>query len=133
MSTDTIIKQILDYKTIAMVGLSPKPERPSYGVAQYMLEHGYIIIPVNPGHEEILGQTSYPSLADIPVPVDIVDVFRRPEHTVPVAEDAVAMGAKAFWLQLGIVNDQALQVAEKGGLLTVQNRCIKIEHARLTY
>jgi predicted CoA-binding protein len=129
--SDTTIREILEMKTIAVVGLSPNETRPSYGVAKYLLGQGYTIIPVNPGHTEILGQRSYPSLAEIPEPVDIVDVFRRPEHVVPIAQEAVAAGAKAFWLQLGIVNDDAIKTVEEAGLLAVQNRCLKIEHARL--
>ncbi|MFC1619009.1 CoA-binding protein [Candidatus Neomarinimicrobiota bacterium] len=129
--SDTTIKKILEMKTIAIVGLSPNETRPSYGVAKYLLGQGYTIIPVNPGHMEILGQRSYPSLAEIPEPIDIVDVFRRPEHVVPIAQEAVAVGAKAFWLQLGIVNDDAIKIVEDAGLWAVQNRCLKIEHARL--
>ena len=131
MTIDDAMKTILGMKTIAMVGLSPNETRPSYGVAKYMLSHGYTVIPVNPGHPEILGQKSYHSLADIPVQIDVVDVFRRPEHVVPIAQEAVEVEAKAFWLQLGIVNDEAIRITEEAGLLAVQNRCIKIEHARL--
>ena len=113
-----------------MVGLSPKAERPSHGVARYLLAQGYRIIPVNPAHEEILGLKCYPSLKEVPEPVEVVDVFRRTEYAVPMAEEAIAVGAKAFWLQLGIVNDEAVRLAEEAGLLAVQNRCIKIEHER---
>jgi len=130
MSSDATIEKILAMNTIAIVGLSPKVERPSNSIARYLLAQGYHLVPVNPAYEEILGFQCYPSLKDIPEPVEVVNVFRRPEHTVPVAEGAVAIEAKALWLQLGIVNDEALQVAEKAGLLTVQNRCIKIEHQR---
>lgn len=129
--TDVTIKKILEMKTIAVVGLSTNETRPSYGVAQYLLGQGYTIIPVNPGHTEILGQRSYPTLSEIPEPIDIVDVFRRPEHVIPIAQEAVAVGARAFWLQLGIVNDDAIKIVEEAGLLAVQNRCLKIEHARL--
>jgi predicted CoA-binding protein len=131
VTTDITIKKFLEMKTIAIVGLSPNETRPSYGVAKYLLGQGYNIIPVNPGHAEILGQRSYPTLSEIPEPIDIVDVFRRPEHVVPIAREAVAVGAKAFWLQLGIVNDDAIKIVEEAGLLAVQNRCLKIEHARL--
>ncbi len=133
MNTEHAIKQILAMKTIAVVGLSPKPGHPSNDVARYLLSQGYTIIPVNPGHETILGLQAYPSLKAIPEPVDVVDVFRRAELVAPVAEEAVAIGAKAFWLQLGIVNDEAVKIAEQGGLLAVQNRCLKIEHARGRY
>lgn len=131
MTSDALIKQILALKSIAVVGLSPNQTRPSFGVARYLLAQDYHVIPVNPGHDEILGLKSYPTLRDIPETVDLVDVFRRPEHVLPIAKEAVEIGAKAFWLQLGIVNDEAIQLVEKAGLLAVQNRCLKIEHARL--
>ena len=134
VTTDEQRAQLLrDAKTIAVVGASPKEDRPSYGVASYLLAHGYTVIPVNPlwAGKEILGQTVYASLSDIPVPVDIVDVFRRAEDCVPVAEEAVKIGAKALWLQLGIVNDEAMRIATEGGLIAVQNRCAKIDHAAL--
>jgi predicted CoA-binding protein len=129
--TDATLKTILEMKTIAIVGLSPNEVRPSYGVAKYMISQGYTVFPVNPGHTEILGQKSYPTLGDIPYPIDIVDVFRRPEHVIPIARDTIEVGANAFWLQLGIVNDEAVRIVEEAGLLAVQNRCLKIEHARL--
>jgi len=130
MPNDDTIRRILAMKTIAVVGLSPKEERPSNGVARYLIAQGYQVIPVNPGHDTILEQKSYPTLADIPVPVDVVDVFRRSELVPPVAQEAAAIGAKALWLQLGIGNDEAAALAEQKGMLFVQNRCIKIEHAR---
>ena len=133
VSTEAAIDKILTLHTIAVVGLSPKAERPSHGVARYLLAQGYRIIPVNPAHEEILGLKCYPSLKEVLEPVEVVDVFRRTEYAVPLAEEAVAIGAKAFWLQLGIVNDEALQLVEAAGLLVVQNRCIKIEHERRRY
>ena len=133
MITEATIDRILILHTIAVVGLSPKAERPSHGVARYLLAQGYCIIPVNPAHEEILGLKCYPSLKEVPEPVEVVDVFRRAEHAVPMAEEAIAVGAKAFWLQLGIVNDEAVRLAEEAGLLAVQNRCIKIEHERRRY
>ena len=130
MNANHAIKQILAMQTIAVVGLSPKAERPSNGVAHYLMDQGYTIIPVNPGQESILGLRAYPSLKAIPGPVDVVDVFRRAEFAASVAEDAVAIGARAFWLQLWIINDAAVKIAEQGGLLAVQNRCLKIEHAQ---
>ncbi len=130
MNIDQSIDRIMAMSTIAVVGLSPKEERASNGVARYLLEHGYRIIPVNPVQEEILGQKCYPNLAAIDEPVDVVDVFRRPEHCPPIAEQAVAIGAKALWLQLGIASDEAAQVAEAGGLLVVMDHCMKMEHAR---
>lgn len=131
MNEEMTIKQILGYKNIAVVGLSSKPERPSYGVAAYMQRHGYNIIPVNPTEDEVLGQKCYPSLADIPpeIEIDVVDVFRRAEQTPPVIDEAIARGAKAVWLQLGITNAEARAKAEAAGLLYIENKCIKIEHA----
>ncbi|MFC1481949.1 CoA-binding protein [Candidatus Neomarinimicrobiota bacterium] len=127
--TNSTIDEILSLKTIAMVGISPKPERASNSVARYMQQQGYTIVPVNPGHAEILGQKCYPDLKSIPHPVDIVDVFRRAEFTPAVTKAAVGIGAKAVWLQLGIANDEARQIAEDAGLKFVMNRCIKIEQA----
>jgi predicted CoA-binding protein len=119
-------------KTIAMVGLSADPMRPSHFAAIYMQAEGYTIIPVNPRYAglEILGQHVYSSLAEIPVPVNIVDVFRKPEDCPAIARDAVAIGAKVLWLQLGIESEEAGRIAREGGLKFVQNRCVKIEHAR---
>ncbi|UCH62469.1 MAG: CoA-binding protein [Fidelibacterota bacterium] len=133
MSTEATIESVLAMHTIAVVGLSPKVERPSHGVTRYLLAQGYRVIPVNPGYDNILGLKCYPSLGAIPEPVEVVDVFRRAEHAVSVAEEAIAVGAKALWLQLGIVNDEAVRLAEEAGLLAVQNRCIKIEHERRHY
>ena len=127
---DDTINRILKMRTIAVVGLSPKPERASHDVARYLLSQGYKIIPVNPVQEEILGLKCYPNLSAIPEPVDLVDVFRRPEHCPPIAEEVVTIGAKALWLQLGIANDEAARIASDGGLLVVMDRCIKIEHAQ---
>lgn len=127
---NSTIDEILDMKTIAVVGLSPKPGRASNDVARYLLRNGYTIIPVNPGHEEILGQKCYPDLQSIPTKVDIVNVFRRSEFTPSVAKSAVETGAKALWLQLGITNAEARQIAEAAGLKFVMDSCIKIEYAR---
>jgi hypothetical protein len=127
---DNTISRILKMHTIAVVGLSPKPDRASHDVARYLLNQGYKIIPVNPGQDEILGLKCYPNLSAIPEPVDIVDVFRHPEHCLPIAKEAVAIGAKALWLQLGIVNDDAARIASDAGLLIVMDHCIKIEHSR---
>ncbi|GMK41621.1 CoA-binding protein [Paenibacillus sp. CCS19] len=126
------LKELLERSnTIAVVGLSDKPDRTSYMVAEAMQAKGYRIIPVNPNAETILGEQCYASLADIPEPVDIVNVFRRSEHTPPVAEDAVAIGAKALWLQLGIANEEAAAIAQEGGLFFVMDRCIKVEDSIL--
>ena len=118
-------------KVIAVVGLSASWFRPSYFAAKYMLEHGYTVIPVNPGQKEILGQTCYASLRDIPVKVDMVDCFRKSEDIGPIADDAIAIGAKVLWQQLGVKNMNAVAKAEAAGMETVIDRCVKIEHARL--
>ncbi|GAA4856892.1 CoA-binding protein [Paenibacillus vulneris] len=126
------IKEILSAAgNVAVVGLSDKPDRVSYMVAEAMQKKGYRIIPVNPNATEILGETCYPSLSDIPEPVDIVNVFRRSETVVPVAEEAVKIGAKVFWLQLGIYNEEAADIARAGGLEVIMDRCIKVEDSIL--
>ena len=125
------IRRILrSHKTLAVVGLSAQWHRPSYFAAKYMQEHGYRIIPVNPGYDEILGERCYKSLRDIPHPVDIVDCFRQSGEIPAIAEDAVAIGAKVLWMQLGVHTDQARARAEAAGLEVVENRCVKIEHGR---
>ena len=132
MSTIAELRRILKTNhTIAVIGLSADWYRPSYFAAKYMQEHGFRIIPVNPKYDEILGEKCYPNLKAIPEPVDIVDVFRKPDDCVPIAQDAVAIGAKVLWLQLGVVNEEAARVAESGGLEVVMDRCVKIEYARL--
>ncbi len=118
-------------RVIAVVGLSPSWNRPSYFAAKYMLEHGYTVIPVNPAAPEILGQKSYPDLASIPVKVDMVDVFRKPEDALPIAREAVRIGARCLWLQLGVINSEAAALAAGAGLDVVMDRCVKIEYARL--
>lgn len=120
------------YKTIAVVGLSPNRLRASNGVSLYMKSHGYRIIPVNPGHEEILGEKSYRTLEEIPEPVEIVNVFRRSEQTGPVFDAAIAIGAKAVWLQEGIVNEEGAAKARAAGLDVVMDRCILKEHMRMS-
>ena len=125
-----IEKLLRDTRVIAMVGLSPKPERPSNAVARFMLAHGYEVIPVNPGFAEILGRPCYPDLAAIPRAVDMVDVFRKAEDVPPIAEAAVRIGAKSLWLQLGVINAQAAALAEAAGLRVVMDRCLKIEYGR---
>lgn len=130
--SDQVKKDLLgSSKIIAMVGLSPKTDKPSNRVANYLKAHGYRVIPVNPQHEEILGEKSYKSLSDIPEKIDIVDIFMRAENVVPIVEEAINIKPKAIWLQLDIVNDEAKSLAEKGGIDFVQNLCIKLEHARL--
>ncbi|OGA46520.1 MAG: CoA-binding protein [Betaproteobacteria bacterium RIFCSPLOWO2_12_FULL_63_13] len=118
-------------RVIAVVGLSADWFRPSYFAAKYMMEHGYTVIPVNPRGGEILGQRCYRSLREIAGKVDIVDVFRRTEDVLPIAEDAIAIGARVLWQQLGVTNAEAAARAEAAGLETVMDRCVKIEHARL--
>jgi predicted CoA-binding protein len=129
---DTEIKKILQSsRTIAVVGLSDKPDRDSYRVAEYLQAHGYRIIPVNPVVTSVLGERSYPALADIPEPIDVVDIFRKPEAVGPIVVEAIAAGAKVVWMQLGVVNEDAAAGARDGGLQVVMDRCIKIEHRRL--
>lgn len=118
-------------RTIAVVGLSPRPERPSNQVARYLVVAGYRVIPVNPGHAAILGLPCYPSLRQVPEPVDMVNVFRRATQVLPIAEDAIAIGAKVLWLQLGIVNEAAADRATRSGLVVVMDRCILVDHAAL--
>ena len=132
MDDITTLRRILkENRVIAVVGLSAKRHRPSHSVAKYLLEHGYRVIPVNPSYQEVLGQKCYPSLRDIPERVDIVDCFRRSAEIMPVAEDAIAVGAKVLWMQIGVINEAAAEKARKAGLDVVMDRCIEIEYARL--
>ena len=128
---NTLRRILHDSKTIAVVGLSADWFRPSFFAAKYMQEHGYRVIPVNPKYAEILGEKCYRSLRDIPEKVDIVDVFRKTADVMPIAEDAIAIGAKVLWQQLGVQNEAAAAMARAAGLETVMNRCVKIEHGRL--
>ncbi|MBW4840550.1 MAG: CoA-binding protein [Paenibacillaceae bacterium] len=131
-SREEIKEILLSAGNIAVVGLSDKTDRTSYMVAQALQSNGYRIIPVNPTvNGEILGEKVYPSLSDIPEPVDIVNVFRRSEQTPPVAEEAVKIGARVLWLQLGITSDEAYEIASKGGLTVIMDRCIKVEDSIL--
>jgi uncharacterized protein len=120
-------------KTVAVVGLSSRPGRPSYEVASYLQGHGYRIVPVNPRETTVLGETAYPSLLDLPsdLSIDVVDVFRRAEHTPEVARDAVAIGARVLWLQEGIISDEAAAIATAGGLDVIMGVCIKHVRERL--
>lgn len=121
--------QILrDSKTIAVVGLSPKPERPSYQVAAYLLSAGFEIIPVNPGHEQILGRHCYPNLEAIPGRVDIVNIFRNSKEVPAIVDSAIRIGAKVVWMQLGIVHEEAAAKAKAAGLAVVMDRCLQIDH-----
>lgn len=117
-------------KTIAVVGISPNPMRPSHGVSEYMKRAGYRIIPVNPGHAEVLGEKSYRTLDDIREPVDVVNIFRRSEHVPEIVDAAIRMGAKAVWMQEGIEHEGAAEKARQAGLKVVMNRCMLKEHRR---
>ncbi|MCP4390185.1 MAG: CoA-binding protein [Gammaproteobacteria bacterium] len=126
------LRRILtDYKRVAIVGLSADWSRPSNFAAKYLIDHGFDVIPVNPKYDEILGQKCYPDLKDIPTPVDIVDLFQRIERVPPFVEQAIEIGAKVVWMQLGIVHEEAAQKARDAGLEVVMDRCMKIEYARL--
>ena len=134
-STDipTLRRLLDDSRRIAVVGISAEWHRPSYFVGKYLLEHGYTMIPVNPKYREVLGQQCYPSLtaARAAGAIDIVDCFRKAEDIGPLAEEAIAIGAKALWMQLGVVNHAAAEKAREAGLDVVMDRCVKIEHGRL--
>ena len=118
-------------RTIAIVGLSADWFRPSYFAAKYMQEHGYRVVPVNPRYDEILGERCHAALTTIEVPIDIVDVFRRTEDVLPIAEQAIQIGARCLWQQIGVRNEEAAARAAAAGLEVVMDRCVKIEHARL--
>jgi uncharacterized protein len=118
-------------KTVAVVGASPKPERPSHGIMAYLMQQGYRVVPVNPGQAEVLGQKCYASLAEVPGPVDVADIFLNPANVPPVVDQAIAKGVKAVWMQTGIVHNAAAEKARKAGLTVVMNKCIKVEHRRL--
>ena len=128
---DTLRRILSTHRTIAVVGLSADWFRPSYFAAKYMLDHGYTVIPVNPKYPEILGCKAYASLGEIPVKVDMVDVFRKPADVLPIAREAIAIGARCLWQQLGVRNLEADALARTAGLDSVMDRCVKIEHARL--
>jgi predicted CoA-binding protein len=126
-----VIQRVLfSAKTIAVVGLSKNALRASYFVAFYLRRHGYTVIPVNPREREILGQRCYTTLADVPVPIDIVNVFRAPDALPGIADEAVAIGAKTLWCQYTVINEAGGRIAESGGLSVVMDRCLKVEHAR---
>lgn len=129
---DDVLRQLLtNASTIAMVGASSNPDRPSNGIMRKLLSAGYRVIPVNPNETSVLGERAYASLADVPEPIDIVDVFRRAEFTPAIADEAVKIGAKALWLQSGVVNDEAAAKAEAGGLMAVMDACIGVMHSVL--
>lgn len=118
-------------RTVAVVGLSSNGARDSYRVAEYLIQHGYRVIPVNPAVQSVLGEKSYPDLESIPEPVDVVDLFRRPEYVPDIAAQAISIGAKALWLQLGVRNGESARMAKEAGLTVIQDACIKVEHSRL--
>jgi uncharacterized protein len=129
-SGDPIFEILTKYKTIAVVGLSSNPARPSYGVTEYMQSAGYQIVPVNPNETDVLGEPSYACLEDVPQKIEIVDVFRRPEEVPPVVDAAIRAGAKVIWMQLGIANEPAAEKARAAGLTVIMDACILVEHKR---
>lgn len=127
----TLRRILKQNRTIAVVGLSSKWYRPSFFAAKYLQQHGYRIIPVNPAYDEVLGERCYPDLAAVPEPIDVVDCFRKREDIPPLAEQAIRIGARVLWLQLGVIHEAAAERARAAGLDVVMDRCMKIEHARL--
>ena len=125
-------KILTECHNIAVVGASSNPERDSYKVASYLMEHGYHVIPVNPNTHEILGKTSYPDLSSIPEKVEVVEIFRRSEEVMPIVDEAIKIGARVVWMQKGIINEEAAAKAKDAGLLVVMNKCMHEEHERLT-
>lgn len=129
---DDFLRALLEQaRTIAVVGLSANPERPSNEVARYLIEAGFTVIPVNPACTEVLGLRCYPDLRAVPEKIDIVDVFRKPADVMPIADEAIAVGAGALWLQLGVLAPEAARKADHAGLKVVMDHCLKIEHRRL--
>ena len=133
MSKAAVRQSLTDCKTIAVVGLSPKPHRDSFRVAKYMQEHGFRIVPINPNAPEVLGEKAYASLTDAAQHerIDMVNCFRNSEDIPPIAADAIAIGAKSLWLQIGVVNDAAAKQATDAGLVVVQDLCLMVEHRQL--
>jgi len=127
---EEIVNILKNVKTIAIVGISEKPDRDSHQVARYLKDHGYKIIPVNPKYEQVLGEKCYPDLKSIPEPVDVVDIFRKPEAIPPIVDDAISIGAKVVWMQLGLAHNESAEKARKAGLEVVMSKCIKIEHGK---
>lgn len=132
LESDEELRTLLtESKTIAVIGASPKPWRDSGEIAAFLMRKGYTVYPVNPKYDEILGVTSYPNLKSIPDKIDLVDIFRNPADVMPVIDEAIAVGAKAVWMQLGVVNEEAAQKADDAGLKVVMDRCIAVEHRAL--
>jgi predicted CoA-binding protein len=125
-------KILKEYRTVAVVGASPNPKRPSWRVVSYLSRHGYNVIPVNPHAQEILGKPAYPDLSSIPEKVEVVDIFRSSEDVMPIVDEAVKIGAKAVWMQEGIMNEEAASKARDAGLAVVMDRCMRKEHLRLS-
>ena len=128
LNNSRVLSKIFDMKNIAVVGMSPKPERPSHYVSLYMSQNGYDIIPVNPGHRKILNRTSYSSILDIEQPIDIVNVFRRSEHVLPIIKDAISINVKAIWLQDGVVSEEGEIIAKNNEILFIMNDCLLRRH-----
>ena len=128
LNNSRVLSKIFDMKTIAVVGMSPKPERPSHYVSLYMSQNGYDIIPVNPGHRKILNRTSYSSILDIEQPIDIVNVFRRSEYVLPIIKDAISINVKAIWLQDGVVSEEGEIIAKNNEILFIMNDCLLRRH-----
>ncbi len=129
---ETIQRILTEAKRVAVVGLTENPARPSHFVPAYLQANGYEIIPVNPTLPVVLGEKSYPSLSEVPGPIDVVQIFRRSEAVGPIVEEAIAAGAKVVWMQLGIVNEEAAAAARAAGLDVIMNQCMKVQHMRLT-
>jgi uncharacterized protein len=126
---EEVARVLSSMRVVALVGASPKPERPSHGIMAYLLAQGLRVVPVNPGQSEVLGEKCYPSLADVPGPVDVADLFINAALVPAAVDQAIAKGVKAVWMQSGIVHNAAAEKARKAGLFVVMNRCIKVEHA----
>ncbi len=124
-------KILTEYRTVALVGASPTPDRPSYKVFKYLSEHGFKVIPINPNTAEVMDTQCYPDLTAIPIQVEVVDIFRSASDLMPTVDEAIKVGAKAVWMQEGIVNEEAASKARKAGLLVVMDKCMKKEHVRL--
>ncbi len=131
-SQSRIEKVLRTAKTVAVVGLSPKQDRPSNMVARYLMQVGYKVIPVNPGQSSILGCTCYPDISSIPEDIDIVNIFRKSEQVPPIVEEAVSKGCKTIWMQLGIISEEAAKLAQSAGITVIMDRCIKIEHQKIS-
>ena len=129
-TTALILSVLKKYQRVAMVGLSANPIRPSYFAATYLKDYGFELFPVNPAYQEVLGRKCYPSLADVPQPLEIVDIFRQPSEVPAIVDEAVRLGAKVIWMQLGVINHEGREKALDAGLEVVMDRCMKIEHAR---